>query len=113
MIATFTLCSRRAFSDVLEGMALKNFLGASPQTPSFFCSSSTVVKYCNSEAYTPPVQLSLRALLLVLPWCIGKSENALSVVNSKWDKYLFGINQMRIVGKDDDISYIYCHSVII
>ena len=33
-------------------------------------------------------------------------------MNSKWDKYLFGINQMRIVGKDDDLSCIYCHNVI-
>ena len=44
----------------------------------------------------------------MLPWCIGKSENAFS--GMKWDKYLFGVNQMRIVGKDDDISYIYCHN---
>ena len=34
-------------------------------------------------------------------------------MNSKWDKYLFGINQMRIAGKDDDISYNYCHNGII
>ena len=54
----------------------------------------------------------MKGLLLVLPWCIGKSENAFSGLNSKWDKYLFGINQMRIVGKDDDISYIYCHNGI-
>ena len=31
-------------------------------------------------------------------------------MNSKWDKFTFGINQMRMVGKDDDSSYIYCHN---
>ena len=42
MIATFISCSRRAFSDVLEGVALKNFfLEQAPRLPSFFYSSST------------------------------------------------------------------------
>ena len=30
MIATFTLCSNRAFSDLLEGMVLKNSSGGRP-----------------------------------------------------------------------------------
>ena len=35
MIAALISYSRRAFSDVLEGVALKGFLGATPQTPIF------------------------------------------------------------------------------
>ena len=41
MIVTFTPCSKRAFSDVLEGVAMKNFLGEAPRTPSFSPASST------------------------------------------------------------------------
>ena len=41
------------------------------------------------------------------------SENAFSAMNSARDKYTFEINQMRIVGKDDVRSYIYCRNVIV
>ena len=50
---------------------------------------------------------------------MDKSENAFSGMNSKWDEYLFGINQMIIVGNDDYRTFtatmllfkIYCHVV--
>ena len=51
MIATFIFCSKRAFSDGLEGVALKIFLEASPHTPIFPLSSSTLLLCfygCNS-----------------------------------------------------------------
>ena len=37
----------------------------------------------------------------------------MSGMNCTWDKYTLGVNEMRIVGKDDAISYIYCCNVII
>ena len=62
MIATFTLCSTRAFSDVLDGAVLKNFSRGKAPDPHL---SSTPLpqwsfKYHKSIAYTPPVQRSLR-----------------------------------------------------
>ena len=60
MIASFTLCSRRAFfSDVLESVVLKKFSGGKP--PIVLFSSAVVLKYCKNEVYMPPVQRSLRA----------------------------------------------------
>ena len=46
VIAAFILCSKMAFSDVLEGVALENFLGASRQTPIILPSSSKIVLCC-------------------------------------------------------------------
>ena len=45
MIATFTLYSKRAFSEVLVGVVFKNGQEARPRSPSSFRSSSTLVIY--------------------------------------------------------------------
>ena len=60
-ITTFTLCSTRTFSDVLESLFLKNSSGSKPPDPIFL----PLLFHCKSEAYTPPVQKSLRACC----WC--------------------------------------------
>ena len=35
----------------------------------------------------------------MLPYCKGKLGNPFPGMTSIWDKFIFGINQMRIVGK--------------
>ena len=92
MIATFTLCSKRALSDVLEGFILKEF--------SFNISKVTCL------------QLK-RSYKVYFYYHLSVLENLFSGMNSVSEKYTFGINQMRIVGKDDGISYIYCRNGII
>ena len=62
MIATFISCSKRAFSGVLEGVALKIFSGGEPPAshlpPLFFY--GTFALYCNSGA---PFSEALRLIL--------------------------------------------------
>ena len=50
---------------------------------------------------------------------IGESENPFSGMNSTWDRYTIGINQIRIVDKNDVhltfaavvLFKIYCHVI--
>ena len=46
VLAALIPCSKRAFSDVLEGVALKKFFGDKPHTPSLSPASSTIDTCC-------------------------------------------------------------------
>ena len=56
MIAPFLPCSKRAFPDVLEGMALKTFLGVTLQTHLSLSSLTHIVLFCVMQwcAYVSP-----------------------------------------------------------
>ena len=61
MIATVIRCYKRAFSGVLEGVALKNFLEGVPRIPSFSLSSSATILRCILKqcAYVSPISVAL------------------------------------------------------
>ena len=71
MIATVISCSKRALSDILEAVALKCFLRASPRPPSFFYSSSTDRPVVSDAMLAGPCPSILRGVGGSLPCIIS------------------------------------------
>ena len=111
MIVTFTPCSKRAFSNVLEGVAIKNFLWASPQTPIFFsCLFHTYSCFvlCNGGPACLP------AFILRGVTDFRKSVNSSGALPYTRDNNNLVSMSSFIVGIDYVVSsiYYYCNCIL-
>ena len=76
-------------------MVLKNFSEGKPPDPHISSAPLPQQLSIAKVKLTRPQLKKFEDLFLVLPLCIGKSENAFSGMKSKWDKCLSGVSQMR------------------
>ena len=92
MIVTVTPCSKKAFSSILEDVAMKNISGKAPRPPSFSPSSSThspVLCYA---------MVGLPAFILRGVIDFHKSVNSSAAVPYTWDNNNLASMRFFIVG---------------